>query len=1005
MTFTRSSRSRRDLRRSAAGSARRFAVLEKVAHRSTDFMVIIDEAGTVVYANPAALKLFGISLEQSLGTRAFRYIHPDDARRVAGRFFTLARVPGASMSDEVRVMVEDGTTRDLEIVTTNCLDHPDVAGIVVNGRDVSERREYVRELEAQGEWHRTLAANSSHITLVLERDGTILYAGPSNINVTGREAGERVGHNVFESVHPDDFESCHAAFRQSLLAPGTLHPEVFRFIDASGETRSIQFVLTNCLDDPSIHGIVVNANDVTEVANLTRALRTLSQGNQIMVRATDELTLLSDVCDAIISSGTYQLAWVGLADNDEAKTVRPVISSGRTSYLDEVAFSWGDNELGSGTTGTAIRTGTTQVVTDIRQTSVHSPWLEPARRYGFVTGCAFPLIVAGVTIGALTIYAAQPGVFGPAEIELLSDLADDLAYGIGRLRDATRLAEHDALLRESEERFRLAFEHNMAPMLFVDLDDRVITANDAFTQLIGYSREELVGRDSKPFTHPDDVGITEESLRRAATDGTQQDRYVKRYLRKDGRAVIVEVSRSAARDANGETLYYVISERDITEERALTAQLSHQALHDPLTGLANRVLFDDRLARAAGRVARENSLGAVLLLDLDDFQGVNDVHGHFVGDQLLVAVARRFEQALRSTDTIGRFGGDEFLYLAEGLASPADAIEVANRLLDALAEPFIIGKVQIEQHASVGVVVWQGSSKDPSEIIRDADVALFEAKAKGKGHHVIFTPSMHQQAISRFSLMQELHQALQSGELALHYQPIVDLTTRVIVGFEALMRWKHPERGWVPPAVFIPLAEESGMIFELGSFALHEAAAAASSWAPGASGVRPYVSVNLSAHEFHEPKLVGLIEEVLATHSLEPERLVIEITESVMLRDAAEATNVITSLQERGVGFALDDFGTGFSSLSYLASMHPRLIKIDQSFVRPVYEGARNDALLETIVSLGSKLAITMLAEGIETPAQLERLRRMGCELGQGFLFSPAVPNEEVPFLFASPSD
>jgi diguanylate cyclase (GGDEF)-like protein/PAS domain S-box-containing protein len=750
---------------------------------------------------------------------------------------------------------------------------------------------------------------------------------------------------------------------------------------------------------------VVNANDVTEVTNLTRALQTLSQGNQIMVRATDEMTLLSDVCDAIISSGTYQLAWVGLADNDDAKTVRPVMSSGRTSYLDEVSFSWGDNELGRGTTGTAIRTGTTQVVTDIRQTSVHTPWLEPARRYGFVTGCAFPLTVAGVTIGALTIYAAQPGVFGPAEIELLGDLADDLAYGIGRLRDATRLAEHDALLRESEERFRLAFEQNMAPMLFVDLNDRVIAANDAFTHLIGYGREELMGRDSKPFTHPDDVGITEESLRRATTDGTQQDRYVKRYLRKDGRAVIVEVSRSAARDASGKTLYYVISERDITEERALTAQLSHQALHDPLTGLANRLLFDDRLARAAGRVARENSLGAVLLLDLDDFQGVNDVHGHFVGDQLLVAVARRFEQALRSTDTLGRFGGDEFLYLAEGLASPADAIEVANRLLEALAEPFIIGKVQIEQHASVGVVVWQGASRDTSEIIRDADVALFEAKTKGKGHHVIFTPSMHQQAISRFSLMQELHQALQSGELALHYQPIVDLTTRAIVGFEALMRWKHPERGWVPPAVFIPLAEESGMIFELGSFALHEAAAAASSWAPGANGVRPYVSVNLSAHEFHEPKLVGLIEEVLATHSLDPERLVIEITETVMLRDAAEATNVITSLQERGVGFALDDFGTGFSSLSYLASMHPRLIKIDQSFVRPVYEGARNDALLETIVSLGSKLAITMLAEGIETPAQLERLREMGCELGQGFLFSPAVPNEEVPFLFAAESD
>jgi EAL domain-containing protein (putative c-di-GMP-specific phosphodiesterase class I) len=298
--------------------------------------------------------------------------------------------------------------------------------------------------------------------------------------------------------------------------------------------------------------------------------------------------------------------------------------------------------------------------------------------------------------------------------------------------------------------------------------------------------------------------------------------------------------------------------------------------------------------------------------------------------------------------------------------------------------------------------VWEGANKDPAEIIRDADVALYEAKTKGKGHHVIFTPSMHQQAISRFSLVQELHHALQNGELAMHYQPIVDLATSEIVGFEALMRWWHHERGWVPPDVFIPLAEQSGLIWELGSFALHDAMAAASTWGSlNPSGRRPYVSVNLSAQQFHEPRLVGVIEEVLTTYGVSPENLVIEITEGVMLRDAAEATNVISRLQERGVGFALDDFGTGYSSLSYLASMHPRVIKIDQSFVRPTQEGARNDALLETILSLGSKLSITMLAEGIETTAQLERLRNLGCELGQGYLFSPAVPKDQLESLFA----
>ncbi len=986
-----------DVAADASSLKERFALLEQVGQRSSDLIVVIDRTGSVVYANPIALSLFGISLEASVGTRAFRYLHPNDVRRVARRFFTLARIAGASMRDEITVVTDEGESRYLEIVTTNCLENPDVAGIVVNGRDVTERRAYVEELEAREKWHRTVAENSNEITLVLSTSGTTLWASPSNVNISGYPASERVGRSAFDSLHPDDVEECLERFAEACERPGTSTPFVTRFATASGDMRFLEVVLTNCLDDPTIRGMVVNAVDVTDAKNLTRALQTLIESNQVLVRATNEETLLADICETIVASGGYRLAWVGIAEDDENKTVRPVTSAGDTSYLDEVRFSWADDEFGTGTTGTAIRTRTPQVLSDIRQADDHLVWLEPAQRHGLLTGCAFPLVVASEVVGALTIYAGEPGAFGPSEVDLLSELAHDLAYGIGRLRDARRLFENDRLLRESEERFRLAFEQNMAPMLFVDLDDVVIAANDAFCRMIGFSREDLIGRDSTPFTHPDDVGITEESHRRATLSDLSQDRYVKRYLRRDGRTVIVEVLRSPARDSTGKTLYYVISERDVTEEHALTAQLSHQALHDPLTGLANRALFEDRLAHAYARVTRQHSLGAVLLLDLDDFKGVNDVHGHLVGDQLLVAVARRFEQTLRSADTIGRFGGDEFLYLAEGLSSPDDAVDVATRLMGVLAEPFFIGGVQIEQRASIGVVVWEGESKDPAEIIRDADVALYEAKSKGQGHHVIFTPSMHQQAISRFSLVQELHHALQNGELAMHYQPIVDLATSEVVGYEALMRWWHRERGWVPPDVFIPLAEQSGLIWELGTFALHEAMAAACSWETfGANGNRPYVSVNLSAQQFHEPRLVGVIEEVLASYGVSPERLVIEITEGVMLRDATEATNVISRLQELGVGFALDDFGTGYSSLSYLASMHPRVIKIDQSFVRPTQEGARNDALLETIVSLGSKLSITMLAEGIETPAQLERLRGLGCELGQGYLFSPAVPNEQL---------
>jgi EAL domain-containing protein (putative c-di-GMP-specific phosphodiesterase class I) len=318
-------------------------------------------------------------------------------------------------------------------------------------------------------------------------------------------------------------------------------------------------------------------------------------------------------------------------------------------------------------------------------------------------------------------------------------------------------------------------------------------------------------------------------------------------------------------------------------------------------------------------------------------------------------------------------------------------------LLHELIEPITIASIRVEQRASIGIVYWDQSNSNSVELVQNADIALYEAKRKGKGHFAVFTPSMQQKAISRFALVQELRQALQGGELAMHYQPIIDLNNIEIVGFEALMRWQHPHRGWVPPSVFIPLAEESDLIFELGAFALRESVAAAASWEPaGDSDRRPYVTVNLSAHQFHDPKLISMIEDVLTMSSITPDRLVIEITESVMLTDAAETTSVIGRLQERGVDFALDDFGTGYSSLSYLVMLQPRIIKIDQSFVRPSHESRDNDTLLETIISLGQKLGMTMLGEGIETAAQLKRLRGPGCELGQGFLFSPAVPAADV---------
>jgi diguanylate cyclase (GGDEF)-like protein len=403
------------------------------------------------------------------------------------------------------------------------------------------------------------------------------------------------------------------------------------------------------------------------------------------------------------------------------------------------------------------------------------------------------------------------------------------------------------------------------------------------------------------------------------------------------------------------------------------------------------------------RLARQGEgYGAVLLLDLDDFKGVNDAHGHLVGDQLLTGLARRFEFVTRSSDTLSRFGGDEFLYLADGLDTVHDAEDVATRLIDALAEPFAIQGITLDQHASIGIVVFDGSSEDSSELIQRADVALYEAKRTNRGRFSLFTPRMHQQAISEFELVQELRRALSVNELSMHFQPIVKLDNSRIVGFEALMRWQHPERGSVPPGTFIPLAEQSDLILDLGRFALTESVHAASAWvASEATEGAPYVTVNLSAHQFHDPALLSVIESALTSSGLAPERLIIEVTESAMLLNVVETKNMIDKIGALGIGFALDDFGTGYSSLSYLALLHPTIIKVDQSFVGQSDESPRNDALLEAIISLGHKLGMTMLAEGIETEAQLSKLHGLGCEYGQGFWWSPAVPDSEVAAMLA----
>ncbi len=571
------------------------------------------------------------------------------------------------------------------------------------------------------------------------------------------------------------------------------------------------------------------------------------------------------------------------------------------------------------------------------------------------------------------------------------------------VRDDRARRSAEEALAASEQRFRAIYESTMSGIVLVDLDGRILGANSAFCELVGYSEGELVGGTSAAFTIPEDRHKGSDAHARLLAGDLPHVVYTKRYCHKDGHLVWVTVQKSVVRDDSGEIAYFVCSVHDVTSEHRLTSELNHQAHHDPLTGLANRRLFEGQLARLLD-APQEGALLGVVLIDLDNFKRVNDTLGHRAGDELLVAVAGRLRGAVRSTDTLSRFGGDEFLCLAPGLDAPAAGERLAARLLAVFDDAFGVAGHVVEQRASAGIAVLDpaavrsGSAAESAEsVLRNADIALYEAKRHRKGRAVLFTGTMREEVANLFELDQALRRALERDEISMHYQPIVDLRTGRAKAFEALMRWERRWRGAVPPTTFIALAELNGHILELGRFALEAATKEASRWAArGWWDSPPWVAVNVSPRQLFAPGFTADVAHLLAESGLSPDQLVIEVTESTLLHDTEASPILLEDLRRCGVRVAIDDFGTGYSSLARLAQFRPSILKIDRSFVSPEHPRTSTDTMLETIVTLGRRLDMVVIAEGITTAAQREHLIDLGCELGQGYFFSPARPADAL---------
>jgi len=558
-------------------------------------------------------------------------------------------------------------------------------------------------------------------------------------------------------------------------------------------------------------------------------------------------------------------------------------------------------------------------------------------------------------------------------------------------------------LRESENRYRLLAENMNDLVCLHDLNGRYLYVSPSCEALLGYQYREMLGQDPYTFFHPEDCNYIYQDAHVVVLIGKPAP-ITYRMRHKSGHYIWFETLTKPIFDATGQVVQLQTTSRDVTERIQVQNQLKHDALHDALTGLPNRHLLMERLELAINRAKRlEDYHFAVIFLDLDRFKVINDSLGHLVGDQLLIIVAQKLQATLRGVDLAVRLGGDEFVILLEEIKGIQDAVRAAECIFAELQTPLTIAGQEVYTTSSIGIVLGTKDYIQASDLLRDADIAMYRAKVRGKARYEIFDAEMHTQSLKRLHLENDLRRAIESQEFLLHYQPIIALDTGYLAGFEALIRWQHPTQGLKSPGEFIAVAEETGMITSLDYWALQTACQQLTAWHrifPHLSTLK--VSVNLSAQDLRQSDLLAEVDRILTETQLDGRYLTLEITESMLIEDVESTISLLSQLKARGIQISIDDFGTGYSSLSYLHRLPVDSLKVDRSFVNQIQIGKRNNQIVETIMALGNQLELDTIAEGIETQAQLERLQQLGYKFGQGYLFSRPLSQAAAEALLSS---
>ncbi|MFL9457017.1 MULTISPECIES: EAL domain-containing protein [Nostocales] len=577
-----------------------------------------------------------------------------------------------------------------------------------------------------------------------------------------------------------------------------------------------------------------------------------------------------------------------------------------------------------------------------------------------------------------------------------------LTHFIGVQTDMTQQQEALLALRQREEQYRSIVETAAEGIWLLNQDNQTTFVNQQMANMLGYTTEEMLGKTLFSFMDEEGVAITNANLERCHQGIHEMHDF--KFQCKDGSPLWAIVSCAPLFDEQKNYAGALGMVTNITERKHMEEKLVYQAFYDALTGLPNRVLFMERLGQAIAQVKNHpENLFAVLFLDLDRFKVVNDSLGHAVGDQLLIAIAQRLQSCLRQNDTVARLGGDEFTILLSHIQTIEDTTLVAERIHQVLKSPFNLNGSEVFTSASIGIAVGTNRYDEPANVLRDADTALYHAKEQGKSGHVVFDTVMYEQAVALLQLETQLRWAIERQELRVYYQPIVSVSTGAITGFEALVRWQHPQQGMISPDKFIPIAEETGLIVSIGQWVLREACHQLRQWQKQFPALESLsMNVNLSAKQFSQPNVVKQIGQILEDTNLAPSSLKLEITESTIMASPETAAAVLKQLKAFGIELCIDDFGTGYSSLAYLHRFPIDVLKIDRSFINQIDSDRERLAIVRAIVTLGSHLGLSVVAEGVETMEQWTQLKLLQCAFAQGYLFSKPLNAEDAGILLAT---